>query len=117
MSRINWLRVLDTTALSQVHQRIRQQRHPRVPLLPRCKTPPPLERSCPRKGPLSTGSSSMEGLMAAPRAFSLRGLAVAWMLCDVGDHAGIEEGRPVGNTRHACTLWAMAMGNHLVSWE
>ena len=84
------MRVLDTTELSQVHQRIRQQLHPIMPLLPRCKTQKqPLARIFPRKGPLSTGSSSMEGLMEEPRASSLRGLAVAWMLFDVGDHAGI----------------------------
>jgi len=42
---MNWLRVLDTTELSQVYQRIRQQLYPIVPLLHRFKTPPPpLER-------------------------------------------------------------------------
>ncbi len=84
------MRVLDTTELSQVHQRIRQQLHPIVPLLPRFKTQQqPLERIFPRKGPLSTGSSSMDGLIEEPLASSLRGLAGAWILFDVGDHAGI----------------------------
>jgi hypothetical protein len=31
---MHWLRVLDTPERSQVHQRIRQQLHPIVPLLP-----------------------------------------------------------------------------------
>ena len=87
---MHWWRVLDTPELSQVHQRRRQQLHPIVPLLHRFKTQKqPLERIFPRKGPLSTGSSSMDGLIEEPRASSLRGLAVAWMLLDVGVHAGI----------------------------
>src|SRR5262249_15955515 len=87
----NWLRVLATAERSQVDQRIRQQLHPIVPLLDPFKTQhKPLEFILPRKGPLDTHPQGMDGSVEQPLAPALGVLAVAGVLFDIGDHAGIE---------------------------
>ena len=89
---MNWLRVLGTTELSQIDQGVRQQFHAKVPLLPVFKTQEqPLELILPRKGPIHTGSQCMDGGIEQTLSSSLRVLSIARILCDVGDHAGIED--------------------------
>src|SRR5438445_13889651 len=86
-----WLRVLGTAERSQVDQRIRQQLHPIVPLLDAFKTQQqPLEFILPRKGPLDTHPQGMDGSVEQPLAPALGALAVAWVLCDVGDDPRME---------------------------
>ena len=50
----------------------------------------PLEFILPRKGPIDTRPQRMDGGIEEPLAPSLGLLAVAGILCYVGDHAGIE---------------------------
>src|SRR5215471_16535432 len=88
---INWLRVLDTAKRSQVDQRIRQQFHAIVPLLDAFKTEQePLELVLPRKGAFDPHPSRMDGGVEEAFASTLGRLAVARILCDVGNQASIE---------------------------
>jgi hypothetical protein len=50
----------------------------------------PLELVFPRKGPIHTSSQGMNSCVEEPLAPSLASLAVAGILCDVGDHSCIE---------------------------
>src|SRR5687768_6979687 len=60
-------------------------------LLPVFKTKQqPLEFVLPRKGPIDTRPQGMDGGIEETLASSLGSLAVAWILCDVGNHACIE---------------------------
>jgi hypothetical protein len=62
-----------------------------VPLLNTLKTKEqPLELVFPREGPIHTSSQGMDGGIEEPLAPSLASLAVAGILCDVGDHSRIE---------------------------
>jgi hypothetical protein len=85
------LRVLGTTELPHIDQGIRQQFHAKVSLLQVFKTKQhSLEFILPRKGPIDTRPQRMDGGIEEPLAPSHGLLAVAGILCDVGDHAGIE---------------------------
>jgi hypothetical protein len=93
---LNWLRVLGTAELPHLDQGVRQQCQAKVSLLPVFKTKQqPLEFVLPRNGPLDTGSQGVDGGIKSPLTPSLGALAVAWILCDVGDHASIENARAI----------------------
>jgi hypothetical protein len=86
-----WLQVLGAAECSQIHQRVRHQLHAIVPLLDAFKSQKqPFELIFPRKGPLDTHSQSVDGFVEEPLAPTFGALAVAGILFDVGDHAGIE---------------------------
>jgi hypothetical protein len=92
----NWLRVLDTAECSQVDQRVRQQLLAIVPLLDAFTAePPPLARVFPGKGPLDTQAARVEGSVEQPLPPALGVLAVAGLLGDGGDQAGIEDALPL----------------------
>jgi hypothetical protein len=85
------LQVLGTTEHSQINQCVRHSLHTIVPWLDAFKAPQqPLELIFPRTGPLDTHASSMDGFVEEPLASALGALAVAGILREVGDHAGIE---------------------------
>ena len=85
---INWLRVLGTAERSQIHQGVRHQLHPVVPLLDTFKSEQePLELIFPRKGPFDTHPQGMDGFIEEPLPSALGRLAVARILFDVGDQA------------------------------
>jgi len=92
----NWLQVLDTAECSQVDQRVCQQLHPIVSLLDACKTEQEsLERIFPGKGALHAHPQRMDGGVEEAFAAALWGLAVARILFDIGDQAGIENTFPI----------------------
>jgi hypothetical protein len=91
LDQINWLQVLGTAERSQVDQGIRHQFQAVVPLLDGFKSEQqPFELVFPRKGPLDLHSQGVDGFVEEPLAPTLGALAVAGILFDVGDHAGIE---------------------------
>src|SRR5262249_28085549 len=82
---------LQPTERSQVDQRIGHQLHAIVPLLDTFKSEQqPLEFIFPGKGPLDTHPQGMDDGVEQPLAPALGVLAVAGVLCDVGDHPRIE---------------------------
>lgn len=88
---LNWLRVLGTAEHSQVDQGVRQPLHPKVSWLDTLKPEEePLECIFPRKGPIDTGPQGMTSGIEEPFPPTRWALAVAEMLCDVRDHAGVE---------------------------
>jgi hypothetical protein len=88
---MNWLRVLGTAELPHIDQGVRHQFHAKVSLLRVFKTKEePLEFIFPRKCPIDTSPQCMDSGIKEPLAPSLGSLAVARILCDVGDQAGIE---------------------------
>src|SRR5215510_7504970 len=92
----NWLRVLGTTELPDIDQDVRQQFHAKVSLLQVFKTKPqPLALVLPCKSPIDTGSQGVDSGIEEPFAPSLGALAVAGILCAVGDHASIEHARAI----------------------
>jgi hypothetical protein len=94
--RVNWLRVLGTAELPQIDQGVRQQFHAKMSLLHVFKPQQqPLEFVLPRKGPIDTRPQGMNSFIEEPLASSLGPLAVAWVLFDVRNHAGIEDHLPV----------------------
>ena len=50
----------------------------------------PLELIFPRKGPIDTRPQGMDGGIEEPLPPSLRGFAMARVLCDIRDHTGVE---------------------------
>ena len=89
---VNWLRVLGPAELAQVDQRVRQQLHAIVPLLDTFTSEQQsLALVFPGKRPLDTHASRMDRGVEEPLAPTLGALAVTGILCDVGDHAGIEK--------------------------
>ena len=61
---MNWLRVLGLTEAPQIDQRVGQQLHPLVALLNALKTQEqPLAFVFPRKGPIDTSPSGMDGFV------------------------------------------------------
>jgi len=92
----NWLQVLGTAELAQIHQRIRHQLHAVVSLLDVFKTQQqPLELIFPGKGPFDPHPQRMDRCVEEAFASTLGHLAVARILLDVGDHAGIENALPI----------------------
>src|SRR5262245_23793924 len=92
----NWLRVLGTTALAQIDQRAYQQLHAIMPQLDTLKTEQEsLEFILPGKGALDAHPQRMNGSVEQAFASALRGLAVAGILFDVGNQAGIENALPI----------------------
>ena len=92
----NWLRVLDTAELAQVHQRLCHQLHTIVALLNALKPhEEPLERIFPCKGPLDTHPQGMDGFVEEACASALGRLTVARILFDVGNQPGIEHTLPI----------------------
>jgi hypothetical protein len=88
---MNWLRVLGTAELPHIDQGVRHQFHAKVSLLRVFKTKEePLEFIFPRKCPIDTSPQCMDSGIKEPLAPSLGSLAVARILFDVGDQAGIE---------------------------
>jgi hypothetical protein len=88
---INWLRVLGTTARSQINQRICHQFHAIVPLLDAFKTPQQaLECIRPGKGPLHLRASRLDRGIEPPLPASRGGLAMARVCCEVGKHPSLE---------------------------
>ena len=86
-----YLRVLGTAELAQIDQRVGQQLHAIMPLLDTFKSEQePLERIFPGKGALDTHPQRMDGFVEEPLPAALGGLAIAGMLFDIGDQAGIE---------------------------
>jgi hypothetical protein len=63
---------------------------------------PPLERIFPRKGPLHAHPQCMDGFVEEAFASALGGLSVAWILCDVGDQACIENALAIVRGIKAC---------------
>src|SRR5215470_11071048 len=93
---INWLRVLGTTELAQIDQRVCQQLHAIMPQLDTFKTEQEsLEFILPGKGALDAHPQRMNGGVEQAFASALRGLAVTGILFDVGNHAGIENALPI----------------------
>ena len=91
---LNWLQVLGATELAQIDQRVRHQFHAIVPLLDTFKSEQQsLELIFPGKGALHAHPQRMDGFVAEAFASALRGLAVAGMLFDSGDQAGMEHAR------------------------
>ena len=86
-----WLRVLGTAELTQIDQRVRQQLQAIVPLLDAFKTEQQsLELIFPGKGPFDPHPQRMDGFVEEAFASAFQGLAVAGILFDIGDQAGIE---------------------------
>jgi hypothetical protein len=89
--KMNWLRVLGTAELPHINQGVRQQFHAKMSLLQVFETQEePLEFILPGECPIDTSPQSMDSGIEEPLAPSLGALAVAGILWDVGDHAGIE---------------------------
>ena len=89
--RRNWLRVLGAAELPHIDQGVCHQFHAKMPLLDVFKPQEePLEFILPRECPIHTSPQGMDGGIEQPLAPALGALAVAGILCDVGDHAGIE---------------------------
>ena len=92
----NWLRVLGAAELAQIDQRVCQQLHAIMPLLDTFKAEQEsLEFIFPGKGALDAHPQRMNGGVEQAFASALRGLAVAGILFDVGDQAGIENALPI----------------------
>ena len=88
---MNWLRVLGTPELSQIDQGVRQQFHANMSLLQVFKPEQqPLEFVLPRKGSIHTSSQGIDDFIEQTLSPALRVLSIARILCDVGEHAGIE---------------------------
>jgi hypothetical protein len=82
------LQVLGTAELAQIHQRVRHQLHPVVPLLDAFKTEQqPLKFILPGKGPFDPHPQRMDGGVEEAFASALGSLSVARILFDVGDEA------------------------------
>ena len=93
---INWLRVLGTAELAQIDQRVGHQLHAIMPLLDTFKAKQEsLEFIFPGKGALDAHPQGMNGGVEQAFASALRGLAVAGILFDVGNQAGIENALPI----------------------
>lgn len=89
--RCNWLQVLGTAERTQIYQCIRHPFHAVVSLLDAFKAEQqPLELVLPGKGPLDPQAECMDGGVEEAFAAALRRLAVARILFDVRDEAGIE---------------------------
>ena len=102
----NWLRVLGTTELAQIDQRVCQQLHAIMPQLDTFKTEQEsLEFILPGKGVLDAHPQRMNGGVEQAFASALRGLAVAGILFDVGNHAGIENGVPAVLVQKTTIHW------------
>jgi hypothetical protein len=88
---MNWLRVLGTAELPHIDQGVRQQFHAKMSLLNMFKTQQEaLELILPGECPINARPQRMDGGIEEPLAPSLGALAVPGILCDVGDHARIE---------------------------
>ena len=88
---VNWLRVLGTAELAQIDQRVCQQLHAIMPQLDTFKAEQEsLEFIFPGKGALDAHTQRVNGGVEQAFASALRGLAVAGILFDVGNQAGIE---------------------------
>jgi hypothetical protein len=76
---LNWLRVLGTAELPHIDQGVCHQFHAKMPLLQVFKPQEePLEFVFPRKGPIDTGSQSMDGGIEQPLSSSLRVLSIGF---------------------------------------
>jgi hypothetical protein len=92
----NWLRVLGSAELAQIDQRVGHQLHAIMPLLDTFKAEQEsLEFIFPGKGALDAHPQGMNGGVEQAFASALRGLAVAGILFDVGNQAGIENALPI----------------------
>src|SRR5215470_19381286 len=92
----NWLRVLGTAELAQIDQRVCQQLHAIMPLLDTFKAEQQsFELIFPREGALDAHPQRMDGFVEEAFPSALRGLAVAGILFDIGDQAGIENALPI----------------------
>ena len=93
---INWLRVLGTTELAQIDQRVCQQLHAIMPQLDTFKTEQEsLEFILPGKGALDAHPQRMNGGVEQAFASALGSLSVARIVVDVGDQARIENALPI----------------------
>jgi hypothetical protein len=94
----NWLQVSGTAERSQIDQRVRHQLHAIVPLLDTFKAEQQtLARVLPGKGPLDTHPPRMDRGIEEALAPALGALAVAGILLDIGDEAGIENALAIGS--------------------
>jgi hypothetical protein len=83
------LRVSGTAELPHIDQGVGHQLHPKVPLLNVLKPKEePLACILPRQGPIDMSPQHMDGGIESPLAPSFR--ALAGILCDMGDPAGME---------------------------
>ena len=90
-SLITGCKFLGTAEFAQIDQRVRHQLHARVPLLDTFTSEQQsLALVFPGKRPLDTHASRMDRGVEEPLAPTLGAPAVTGILCDVGDHAGIE---------------------------
>jgi len=88
--------ILYKPQLAQIDQRVCQQLHAIMPLLDTFKAEQEsLEFIFPGKGTLDTHPQRMDGGVEQAFASALRGLAVAGILFDVGNQAGIENALPI----------------------
>jgi hypothetical protein len=86
------LRVLGTAELPHIDQGVRHQFHAKMSLLHVCKTQEePLELIFPGKGPIDLRPQRMDGGIEQTLAPALHVLSMARILCDVWDHASIED--------------------------
>jgi hypothetical protein len=84
---MNWLRVLGTAELPYIDQGVRHQFHAKMALLQVFETQEePLEFILPGESPIDTSPQGMASGIEEP----LGALAIAGILWDVRDHAGIE---------------------------
>jgi hypothetical protein len=105
----NWLHVFGTAERSQMHQRVRQHLHARVPLLDAFNPyKQPLAHIFPRQRPLDPSSYCVDGGVEPPLAPALGALTVAGMLLDVGDDAGVENAHAIRSPAHGHTQHATA---------
>src|SRR5262249_14124906 len=82
---------LDPAELTQIDQRVCQQLHPIMPLLDTFKSEQQaFEFIFPREAALNAHPQRMDGFVEEAFPSALRGLAVAGILFDIGDQAGIE---------------------------
>src|SRR5713101_4278605 len=92
----NWLRVLGTAELAQIDQRVCQQLQAIMPLLDTFKSEQQsFELIFPREAALDAHPQRMDGFVEEAFPSALRGLAVAGILFDIGDQAGIENALPI----------------------
>jgi hypothetical protein len=93
---MNWLRVLGNAEPSSIDEDVGHHLHPVVPLLDALKTPyQPLACILPRQSPLHSCSSRLDRFLEQALSPSLRGLALAWVFCDVRTHPCIEHALPM----------------------
>src|SRR5262245_58795078 len=88
---MNWLRVLGTAELPHIDQGVRHHFHANMAWLQVFETQEePLELILPGESPIDMSPQGMDSGIEEPLAPTLGALAIAGILWDIRDHAGIE---------------------------